>query len=217
MAEEKKEIIEEYEDIIKKIKDIVSAKIITDENGRIEEIHVLASSNRSPKQIVRDIESAIMAKYGSHVDHKKISIAQINGFDEFSPKSRLVIGSIDLKAAGPLTEARVTLVDEYSVEYQGVAKGAGSATNRLRLLVSATLNAVEQYLNNQRAFAVEEVMITKLAKQDIVVVGVSMVTGTDEEILTGVAVVKKDLFESIVKATLCAVNRKISGNRKIHF
>ena len=42
---------------IEQIKDVTSARVILDEEGAISEIHLVGSSGRKAKQIVRDIES----------------------------------------------------------------------------------------------------------------------------------------------------------------
>src|SRR5213079_2381920 len=40
------------------------------------EIHVLTTSDQQAKQVVRNIESALLAQLGLKIDHRKISIAQ---------------------------------------------------------------------------------------------------------------------------------------------
>lgn len=201
-----------YEDIIKKISDVISAKIITDDEGQIKEIHVLASNRRNPKQIVRDIESAILAGFGAEIDHKKISVSQIHDEMEDNNHSpyRLKLKSVDFKSSGPLAEARVELVYGDGQEFQGMAKGAASTSNRYRLVAAATLFAVEEFLNGVCSFAVEDVLPITLAKREVIVAGVSMITNTNEEILVGSALVKKDYPDAVVKATLNALNRKLA-------
>src|ERR671920_2360815 len=44
--------------------------------GEVSEVHVLAQSGLAPKQLVRNIESALLAQLGLKIDHRKISIAQ---------------------------------------------------------------------------------------------------------------------------------------------
>src|SRR5512134_3863258 len=56
---------------------VVSARTIADEFGRLVEIHVLASPDLHPKQIVRNVESALSAGLGVVVDRRIISVAQL--------------------------------------------------------------------------------------------------------------------------------------------
>jgi len=201
-----------YEDIIKKISDVISAKIITDDEGQIKEIHVLANNKRSPKQIVRDIESAILAGFGTEIDHKKISVSQIHDeMEDNNPSQyRLKLKSVNFKSSGPLAEASVELVYGDDQGFQGVTKGAASSSNRYRLVAAATLFAVEEFLNGVCSFAVEDVLPITLANREVVIVGVSAITDTNEEILVGCALVKKDFSDAVVKATLNALNRRLT-------
>jgi hypothetical protein len=56
---------------------IVSAHIVRDATGRMAEIHVLATSEHHPKQVVRNVESALSAGLGIEVDRRIVSVAQI--------------------------------------------------------------------------------------------------------------------------------------------
>ena len=44
--------------------------------GEVSEVHILAQAGLAPKQLVRNIESALLAQLGLKVDHRRISIAQ---------------------------------------------------------------------------------------------------------------------------------------------
>src|SRR4051794_27193184 len=63
------------EKLIATLQSVVSARIVAGENGVIDAIHVLVSGELMPKQVVRNIESALMAHLGMKVDHRKISVA----------------------------------------------------------------------------------------------------------------------------------------------
>ncbi len=54
---------------------VKSAKIVASPNGEVDEIHVLTTAEYTPKQTVRNIESALIAHLGMRVDHRKISVA----------------------------------------------------------------------------------------------------------------------------------------------
>jgi hypothetical protein len=67
--------IKRAEDLIRTLPGVVSAKIFANDAGEIEQIHVLTMSDLTPKQIVRNIESALVAHLSLRVDHRKISVA----------------------------------------------------------------------------------------------------------------------------------------------
>lgn len=63
------------EDLIHTLPGVLSARIVPNETGAIEEIHVLTTDQVLPKHTVRNIESALMAQLGLRVNHRKVSIA----------------------------------------------------------------------------------------------------------------------------------------------
>src|SRR3989304_4807199 len=67
---------EEIENSLCQIREVKAARIITKKDNSIDEVHILASPEKNPKQLVRDIESLLMAEYGLPVTHRKITIAQ---------------------------------------------------------------------------------------------------------------------------------------------
>jgi hypothetical protein len=67
----------EVERLLRSLSGIVSAKVLADPLGRVEEIHVLASDRLHPKQVVRNVESALSAGLGIVVDRRIVSVAQV--------------------------------------------------------------------------------------------------------------------------------------------
>lgn len=200
--------IRECERLIQQIRDVISARIVADSEGNVQEIHVLAGVARGPKQIVRDIESIFMARFGVSVDHKKISIAQI--YEEppvFAGPSRVRLVSVNVLTAGPKTEARVKLQYGDTI-CEGVASGPSSAANRLRLVTVATISAADQYVREDWAFSVEDVVCATLGRKTVVVVALTVLTPAGEDCLVGASVVKQDERDAAARATLDALNRR---------
>lgn len=56
---------------------VVSAHVVADATGEIVEIHILASSDLHPKQMVRNVESALSAGLGLTIDRRIVSVAQL--------------------------------------------------------------------------------------------------------------------------------------------
>ncbi|HHY13189.1 MAG TPA: hypothetical protein GX526_00895 [Thermoanaerobacterales bacterium] len=206
---DREEIVKNYEEMLNKIKDIISTKIVVDDSGQIEEIHVLAEPHRDPKYLVRDIESTLIAAYGSKIDHRKISVAQQVYNDSFYKGSRLIFDRLGLTISGNILEVNISLEDEDGNKCTGSSKGIITNRNRLRLIGIAVLDAIEQHLGNPNIFTIEEVIISNIAGHEAVMIGVSMIRDFEEEILVGSAIVKKDINETVVRATLDAINRKI--------
>jgi hypothetical protein len=70
----KPEDIKRAQDLVGRILGISSCKISTNDVGEITEVHVVATAEKSPKLIARDVESCLKAEMGMHVDYKKIGV-----------------------------------------------------------------------------------------------------------------------------------------------
>ena len=69
-----REIVYRAEDLILRLRDIRSCRIMTGEAGAITEIHVVATSDRPPKMIARDVETALNAELDLQIDYRKIGV-----------------------------------------------------------------------------------------------------------------------------------------------
>jgi hypothetical protein len=206
--------IAEIENSLSQVAEIRAARIVSSEEGVIQEIHVLALPSKSPKQLVRDIESTIMAQFGIAIDHKKVSIAQLGresiteSTDEEFNAQRARIHSVHTEASGYRAEATVTLELEGEL-YTGIAEGPASTTGRRRLVAQATLDAIERYVDGQFGFALEDVAIIALGRERVATVCVVLVTPLGEQAFSGSALSRQSENDSIVRATLDAINRRL--------
>src|SRR5215210_1634936 len=67
--------IKRAEELLQTLPGVMAVRIIASETGAVDEIHVLTSAEVTPKQTVRNVESALIAHLGMRVDHRKISVA----------------------------------------------------------------------------------------------------------------------------------------------
>src|SRR5215471_957815 len=67
--------IQRAEELLATLPGVISARIVASISGSVEEIHILTTTDVTPKQTVRNVESALIAHLGMHVSHKKISVA----------------------------------------------------------------------------------------------------------------------------------------------
>lgn len=202
--------VKEVEEVLCRIDEVKAVKVTVNRENAIEEVHVLADPGRGPKQLARDIESTLMAQYGLPVNHRKISIVQmgekgaVNG-----QKTRLKILSINTETTA--IYATVTVQIQFNGDrFEGMAKGPSSQTGRVRLIALATLNVLEKITKNACSFALEDVGIMSLGREKVAVACVSLVTQLGEEVFAGSAVVRQTENDSVVRATLDAINRRFN-------
>lgn len=199
----------DIESVIASLTNVLSTRVVMGRNDTIEEIHVLTDSSRTPKQFVRDVESALMARFGIELDHKKVSIAQTqNGKQPKIADNRLKLSDVFIALNGTQAEALVRLRQNGSV-YEGQISGHSSSNSQLRLIATATLKAIES-LGEGISLALEDLNPSvSLSGHTVVVVFVNMISPRGEDQLTGSAIVKQDLWKAVVNATLDAVNRRL--------
>ena len=101
--------IRRAEELLATLPGVIAARIIASDNGAVDEIHVLTTSEVTPKQTVRNIESALIAHLGMRVDHRKISVATTlesqpskEAVREAAAKEREAKAAADAAAAAPV-------------------------------------------------------------------------------------------------------------------
>lgn len=209
MAVERRWTISQLEAALRELKSVCAAKVVIDENGLICEIHLLVEGDRNPKQVVRDVESMLLARFGLSVDHRKISVAQKELYMRGSEFPRLRWVDVQISQEG--TRAIVTVLAERNGQlFSGKAAGARSASNVVRLVATATLRAVEAAYGLQERFALEDLNASVVvAGHPAVVTLISVLSDSGEDLLIGSALVRNDLHRTVVAATLDALNRRV--------
>ena len=207
------------ERLLKSVEGVDSLKIVADHQGAIDEIHVLSSSGLGAKQIVRNIESALLAQFGLQIDHRKISIAQVREQDlpaitpepepapVEAPARRIVMRGFHVdRRAGERVLCRVRLGDEENT-YEGEAQGPDYAKARLEVAAQAVLNALSKATQGASTFAIEGVSQIDLFGRRLVVTMVHASAGRATLSLSGIAEVTDSVEEAVVLACLSATNR----------
>src|SRR5919198_3109427 len=68
----------DIEGVIARIPGVQAARVVIGAGGRLTEVHVLATQERGAKQLVRDVQSSLLARFGIDVDYRIISIVQLH-------------------------------------------------------------------------------------------------------------------------------------------
>ncbi len=200
----------ELEGLIRRIKDVISARVMFSPDGLIEEVHVLASGGRSAKQLVRDVESALMAQ-GAAIDHKKISIAQLSPEPAAEGSGeRVKIAGYAIALSGRTAEAKVRL-DWQGAPSEGTAHGPSTANGRLKVVAEATLRALTQRIHVPSTLFFEDCTVVKIGGRQAATVSIIELDGDTERVLVGSCLLRQDDVESVIKATLDALNRRIGA------
>lgn len=202
------EIIEntiKIEEQIEKLESIVSCKIIQGEDSSFHEIHIVSNKNRSAKQLVRDVQSLLIATYDIQIDHKMISIAEIMCDDVKKKYKRLKVLSVSYDNNGDKVCIKISLEKDGEI-FSNASRGINLRRNIDRMLVDTTLRTIEQAFGYEETFVLEDIKTVNFNTTEAVVVIIG-IYNTIEQRFCGTSLVGQDDKKAVVKATLDAVNR----------
>ncbi len=232
--------IEAAEALIGSLNGVLSTRIVARPGGEIDEIHVLTSEEVSPKQTVRNVESALLAHFELGVDHRKISVAQTSRPIPLGPRHQGSLSVVAEVEPAP-REARVLFKGHrletedghrirarVAVEWDGkVHEGVSSAPdlprNRLEATAEATLTAMEAVAGGDStdelsgfsfpsvSLSLDGVKVIEAFDNRFVLVSVNAMGGRDVITLSGTASVGRSLERAVVLATLKATDRWVRG------
>jgi len=199
---------QEIESAILKLQGIRSCRLGFDEECQSETVHVLADGSRPAKQIARDIESLCYARFGIRVDHRRISVAQIQGSSETARQPVMDVNEI-LTRSSPRGFGVVVRLSVDGRLYEGKAEGFKSDFNKEWLSCNASIDALNSYLGGE-LLAVDEVR--RLNVDGIVCLIVSIMFTSRREFFLGTALQQPggDLGEASVMAVINSVGRRLS-------
>ena len=193
-----------------------AARIVADDIGRPKELHILAGPGKSPKQIARDVQSVAMATFGMELDHRIISVVQLDQAHAdavLAPvgQARVAIEAISSEQSGLRSTTRVTL-RRGGEEVIGLAEGSVAESSRHRAVAQATLDALRHLVAAADSAEVETASCVHLGPREVAVATLVFVVPPQEEIvLSGSAVVRGgNEAESLARAVLDATNRRLT-------
>lgn len=188
----------------------------------IAEIHILSDGERPPKQIVRDVRSALMAAHRVDVDYRKISIVQrrqdppsdgtsniielVVGPEVAAPPPRIRFGGVTVAQNALRCSVQVELA-LWEREIMGEAEGPVGRLQVPRLIAEATLRGLERLIADDYRLALGHLEIVNLGGDTIVLVCVKFIGGRRQQSLSGSCIVDHDLQQAVVYASLAALNR----------
>jgi hypothetical protein len=195
---------------IEEIDGVVSARVEGKREGKVEEVHVVARSDRKAKEIVRDVETLLKARFDLAIDHRKISVARVGEVPELATEAgaapRVSFKGVSLHLSRDGGEAEVELMRS-GQRWIGRASSRGPESAWPRLVAEAALDAVAQMLPADSYLELSDLVPTVVAERETVLVSVNFRRHSQSLQLVGCARVEGDMQRSVVYAALHALNR----------
>ena len=201
----------ELEEGLTRLESVDAARVVN-QGGTVTEVHVIAAADKPAKQVVRDVQSLAMARFGMSIDRRVISVVQISPHDlDLVTASRAALTRISETPNGTRTAIEVTLRHE-DEEHIGSAVGPAVASARLRLVGEATIDAIERTFASMPPIALDSITVTSVGPRRVVVaVTVSAGNTGGEDLSVGSAISTGNDDDAAVKAVLNALNRRVSN------
>jgi hypothetical protein len=216
------------ENLLTSLEGILSARVVTTPLGEVSEVHVLAQSGLQPKQLVRNIESALLAQLGLKVDHRKISVAQtadvkpIETLERETVREQVLRRSVlfeNLTVAPGRRPHRIQITVTLSFRNMTeTAEEESSDTPRSRVeaAAKAAVTVLDRLLADQAAsVALEGATTVVVFDREFAFVGVQGLGGRESLLLTGTAEIKESAERAAVFAVLDATNRWTEARRPV--
>jgi hypothetical protein len=199
-----------FEQLIFQVRGIQAARVVTDSSGQIDEVHVVGSPSRSPKQMVRDIESILYVRGGIRLDHRKVSLVQLTDSPPPRATVRLQLRSVaqDRSPHGPQTTVTLAL-GERAVEGVCLVEQE-SEEHVIRAAAGATVLALGQLIGPGGELHLEQVMRQPFGALPVCLSHLTLSTDRGIETLLGISVIRNDAAGAAARSVLDAVNRRIN-------
>ncbi len=212
------------ENLLTSLEGILSARVVTTPLGEVSEVHILAQAGLAPKQLVRNIESALLAQLGLKIDHRKISIAQtaevrpIEALERDAVRDRVLQRALLFEnlAVAPGQRPHRLLIT-VTLSYRGqteTAEEEASDTPRSRVegAARASISVLDRLLT-ESSVALEGAKIVEAFDREFAFVAVQGLGGRETILMTGTSEIKESAERAAVFAVLDATNRWTEARR----
>jgi hypothetical protein len=214
--------VDEIEGLLSALTGVLAARVTVSTLGRIEEVHVLADARLHPKQIVRNVESALSAGLGLSVDRRLISVAQVKAddnelFSDGAPKpapapvdesvrGRYIFVGYDARTQPDLeASCRVTIRRDNEV-FSGTGHGPSTPLGRAQAAAHAVFAAIAT-ARRDNELELEGVTTVDSNGRTYVLISAHAHAGRHARPLTGIATLHRSPEEAAILASLQATNR----------
>ncbi|MEW6172382.1 MAG: hypothetical protein AB1510_04855 [Bacillota bacterium] len=201
------------EEMLRNIPDVVSARVTLSPENTASSVQVLAGAERSAAEVAADVVAVMKKYFAVDVKPEMVTVAHLQEPPQtdntMSIERRPRFAGLNISSKGNQVEIKVEIANEGTV-VNGIAVGPSSTRNRQRLIAQATLIALGNWIQGGHTFILEDLTVASLAGKRVALVAVSLLSPMGEEFLTGSAVVDEEEADAIIRATLDAVNRRLS-------
>ena len=206
------EALEELQRALSRVQGVERVRVVGDDVPT--EIHVIAAGRKPSRQFVRDIESLAAAEFGIEIDHRIVSIVQVDtSATTIGKGARPSIERVGVGRRNNSEWVEVTLAWPGGNRTSGTGAAGTSREARARGAAAAVLECLDAKLSEKRStLEIEHVSLHSVSNSaEWVLVHTTFYEEGTSTPLLGSARVVDDIATAAALAVLNAVNRKLLG------
>ena len=211
--------VRQTEAVVGRVPGVASCRIRTDATGEIREVHVAATPGRSPAAVAHDVEACLKTDLNLEVNPAMITVSvaeaavpsadpDLEEFPILEHSSRFAFMSVNVVSSRDGVRAEVELARDLSATF-GASTSPNTSAAPWPVIADATLRAISEFLDDTTRLCLSGVVKVPMGDDQAVVVRVDVVFPRCTKSLAGCALVDGNENQSVVFATLDAVNRVI--------
>lgn len=196
---------------------VADADVEPDGDGGLGLLRLGLAPGFDEVQVATSVGRLLRERFGLGVDAERVQLVEDAAVPDepiaragTSRQERPAIQRMHLVSSGLDISASVTLgyADRSAV---GEAQGTATQSGVQRAVALATLRAIESLVDSKARFELDHLEVTQTGRDRTVVAGVTLVTPSGSERLTGAAVVREDVRQAVIRATLDGLNRRLGA------
>jgi hypothetical protein len=197
-----------------RVEGVLACHIRLDAAGEVSEVLVEIGPDADPDAITGEVESVLEREFGLDLEGAEINVAaageeapsDLAEFPILEFASRFAFVSVNVVSSREGLRAEVELTRESSAAF-GASSSDNIAIPAWSVVAEATLKAVSEFLDDATRLCLIGVVKAPLGDNDAMLVRVDVVSSRCTKSLAGCALVDGNENQSVVFATLDAVNR----------
>ena len=205
----KSEALASLQAALTRIPGVQSARVVGTDHPT--EIHIVAVERKPSRQFVRDIEALAAAEFGMDIDHRIVSIVQVEEKKGAGQPARPSIERVGIGRRDNAEWVEVTLKWPTGERTSGTGAAGTSREARARGAAAAVLECLDRVLSEKKAtLEVEHITMHSLSSNsEWVLVHTTFYEDGTSTPLLGSARIVDDIATAAARALLNSVNRKL--------
>ena len=201
---------------------VLSARVVAAASGEITEVHIFTEAGLTPKQVVRNAESALLAQLGIKLDHRKISVAQTaeilpleamedRAVADRARKRGVVFCRVEVTPTETPHRVSVTVTVERDGQELSAQENAGDA-DKMRLVAAARATvSILDGLVTDGTIDLAGAQLVEAFDTRLAFVGIHVLQGREARLHVGTCEVKGSVEQAGALAVLDATNRWLTS------